>query len=130
MTIYDYILTGRKFHNSSFLPSPESDIKMEDKYLPILYYSLGATITLIGYTSTFVLANWKRTRCPCCAHHDLESNQRSSSRGDTDLSPAIELSIVHTKPDPIRPDVYGNTSIDTADDLLTPSIRNIRAATI
>ena len=129
---YDHMLTGRKFDEYSFLPSPESDIKMEDKYLPTLFFSLGIIVTIILYSVFFVLGNWQMTRCRCCALHDLASSQRSGYRGDTDPSPVVDLSIVTTN-DPVRSDIdrNTNTSIYTTDDESThSSIRNIKAATI
>lgn len=104
---------------------------MEDKYLPALYYSLGVIVTIIVYSASFVLGNWQMRRCRCCVLHDLVSSQRSSYCGDTDPSPVADLSIVTTKPDPVRSDIDGNTSIYTTDEEFThSSIRNMKAATI
>lgn len=127
---YDHILTGRGLNENSFLPSPESNIKMEDKYLPILYYSLGVIVTLIVFSVSFVLGNWKMRRCRCCVLHDFVSSQRSNYRGDTNSSPVVDLSIVATQPDPVRSDMDRNT-FHTADNEFThSSIRNIEVATI
>lgn len=124
------MLTGREFNEYSFLPSPKSDIKMEDKYLPALYYSLGVIVSVIVYSTSFVLGNWQMRRCRCCVLHDLVSSQ-SSYHGDTDPSPIVDLSLVTTKPDPVRSDIDGNTSIYTTDDEFPhSSIRNMKAATI
>ena len=69
-------------------------------------------------------------RCRCCVLHDLVSSQ-SSYHGDTDPSPIVDLSLVTTKPDPVRSDIDGNTSIYTTDDEFPhSSIRNMKAATI
>lgn len=127
--MYDYILTGREFNKNSFLPSPESDIKMEDKYLPFLYYGLGVIATAIVYSTTIILTNWRMRRCRCCVLHDLVPSE-GSSRGDTSPSPAIDLAIITTKPDPLRSAIDGNTSIHTADDQFTHSSIRKQAATI
>jgi Na+-translocating ferredoxin:NAD+ oxidoreductase RnfE subunit len=52
------MMTGKEFNEYSFLPSPASNIKMEDKYLPALYYSLGVIVPIIVYSTSIVLGNW------------------------------------------------------------------------
>lgn len=111
----------------SSLSSPESEIKMEDKYIPVLCFGLGAIVPIAAYGISFVLGNWQKSRCRCCVLHDLASSERSGY-GDTDHSPDVDLSVITTKPNPARSvqiEILPYTTL-----MNHSSIRNMKAATI